>query len=71
MIRRYYTDMVDRAVRTFAQAEVALIGTNSLGLTDVDWKGVASAGALAAVLSLLTTLGQRGLFGRTDAPDAD
>ena len=45
-----------RSVRTAAQAAVALIGTNVVGITDVEWLGVASASALAAVLSLLTGL---------------
>ena len=39
-----------RALKTAAQAAVALIGTNAVGVTDVAW------GALAAVLSLLTSV---------------
>lgn len=46
-----------RALRTAAQTAVALIGTGAAGLLDVDWVGVASGSALAAVLSLLTSLG--------------
>lgn len=67
MIRRYYTDLVDRAVRTAAQTAVALVGTTVVGITDIDWKGVGSAAIVAAILSALMTLGQRGIFGRTDA----
>ena len=44
-----------RAIRTFAQTAVATIGTSAL-LSDVNWLAVASASALAAVLSLLTSL---------------
>lgn len=44
-----------RAFRTFCQTAVALIGTNAVGITDVDWVGVASGAALAAVVSLLTS----------------
>lgn len=44
-----------RALRTFAQTAVATIGTSAL-LSDVNWLAVASASALAAVLSLLTSL---------------
>lgn len=44
-----------RAFRTFCQTAVALIGTNAVGITDVDWIGVASGAALAAVVSLLTS----------------
>ena len=44
-----------RALRTLAQTAVATIGTSAL-LSDVNWLAVASASALAAVLSLLTSL---------------
>ena len=42
-----------RAIRTAAQAAVSLIGTNAIGITQVDWVAVASASALAAVVSIL------------------
>ena len=45
-----------RAIRTAAQAAVSLIGTNALGITEVDWVAVASAAALAAVVSVLMAL---------------
>lgn len=45
-----------RALKTAAQAAVALIGTNAVGVTDVAWGAVAGAAALAAVLSLLTSV---------------
>lgn len=44
-----------RAVRTFAQTAIAAIGT-ALALEEVNWLAVCSAAALAAVLSLLTSL---------------
>ena len=44
-----------RALRTFAQTAVATIGTTAL-LEQVNWLAVVSASALAAVLSLLTSL---------------
>lgn len=44
-----------RAVKTLAQTAVATIGTTAV-LSEVDWVMVASASALAAILSLLTSI---------------
>lgn len=44
-----------RALKTLAQTAVATIGTTAV-LSGVDWKVVASASALAAILSLLTSI---------------
>jgi hypothetical protein len=52
-----------RAVRTVAQTAVSLIGTNAMGITDVNWIGVASGAALAGIVSVLTSIA-------TDLPEA-
>lgn len=44
-----------RAVRTVAQTAIGIIGA-SVVLSDVNWVTVASASALAGVLSLLTSV---------------
>lgn len=44
-----------RAIKTVAQTAVATIGT-SVAMGDVNWAMVASAAALAGVLSLLTSV---------------
>ena len=44
-----------RAVKTCAQTAAATIGTSAL-LAAVDWRAVASASLLAAILSVLTSL---------------
>lgn len=44
-----------RALKTLAQTAVATIGTCAV-LDEVNWGMVASASALAAILSLLTSL---------------
>jgi hypothetical protein len=44
-----------RALRTFAQAAIATIGSSAV-ISAVDWRMVASASILAAILSMLTSL---------------
>ena len=43
-----------RAVKTVAETALALIGTNTVGITAVDWVGVLSACALSGVIAVLT-----------------
>lgn len=45
-----------RAIKTVAQTAVALIGTNAVGITEVDWIAVGSASLLAGVVSILTSV---------------
>ena len=45
-----------RAIRTFAEAALAYIGTGAVVLGDVNWLGVLSAGAFGAVTALLMAL---------------
>lgn len=44
-----------RAIKTVAQTSVAIIGT-SVTMGNVDWKMVASASALAGIVSILTSV---------------
>jgi len=45
-----------RALKTVAQTAAAMVSTGAL-MSDVNWIAVASASALAGILSLLTSLG--------------
>lgn len=45
-----------RAVRTFAEAALAYIGTGALLVGDVNWLGVLSAGLMGAVTAVLIAL---------------
>lgn len=45
-----------RAIKTVAETALALIGTNTIGITEVDWAGVVSACALSGVIALLTCI---------------
>lgn len=44
-----------RAVKTMAQAAIAMIGTATV-MSEIDWKMVVSATIVAGILSLLTSL---------------
>ena len=45
-----------RAIKTMAQTAIALIGTNLVGIADVDWVSVGSIALVAGIVSLLTSL---------------
>lgn len=45
-----------RAVRTWAQAFIALVPTTAVTLNDLNWTVCVSGATLAAVLSLITSI---------------
>ena len=55
MLKDYAKDSAIRALKTVAQTAVATIGT-AMVISEVDWIAVASASALAGVLSLLMSV---------------
>lgn len=52
----FWKQALERALKTFAQAALALLAGDGIGVLDVNWGDVASVGALAAVASILTSL---------------
>ena len=59
----------ERGLKTFAQSLVAIIGVGTLGLLDVDWPAALSVAALAAVVSLLTSVGNADFTSGVEAGD--
>lgn len=55
MSKKWFKAAAVRAVKTMAQAAVAMIGT-SVVLEDVSWQVTVSAAILAGVLSMLTSV---------------
>jgi hypothetical protein len=52
----FWKAVAERAIKTFAQVLIALVGTNLTGLVEVNWVGVVTSAALAAGVSVLTSL---------------
>lgn len=42
-----------KVAKTMAETALAVIGTNTIGITEVDWLGVLSAIALSGVVTIL------------------
>lgn len=53
----FWAAAFERALKTFAQAAVALLIGSGVGLLEVDWISVGSVAGLAAVVSVLTSIG--------------
>lgn len=62
--RDFWMAVLVRAIRTFAEGALAYIGTGAVVLGDVNWIAVASAGCMAAVVSVLMSVA-------TGIPEAD
>lgn len=56
MTKKWIKAAAVRTVKTMAETAIALIGTNTIGITDVDWLGVLSACALSGVVTVLTCI---------------
>lgn len=54
--KRWFLAAGIRAIRTFAQTAASLVTVGTI-LSDIEWKLVFSAAAVAAIYSLLTSLG--------------
>ena len=54
--KKWFKATAVRTVKTMAEMAIALIGTNVIGITEVDWLGVLSGCALAGVITILTCI---------------
>jgi len=52
----FWQATAERAVKSFAQALAALLGTGGIGLWDVAWLTTLSIAGMTALLSVLTSL---------------
>lgn len=56
----FWIDTAERAIKTFAQAAVAVLTADAVGLIGVDYLQLFSIAGLAAVVSLLTSIASGG-----------
>jgi len=67
MTLRYLKNLLERAAKTFAQSLAAILTAGAVDLLSVPWGGALSAAGLAALLSVLTSVGSAP-WGDTDTP---
>jgi hypothetical protein len=63
----FWRAALERAVKTFAQTLAALLGAGGLGLLTAPWTNALSTAGLAALLSVLTSIGSEPV-GQHDSP---
>jgi uncharacterized membrane protein YdfJ with MMPL/SSD domain len=63
----FWKSTVERALKSFAQALLALVGAGQVGVLDVAWPTALSTAAMAGLLSVLTSLGSAKI-GAADDP---
>lgn len=56
MKKSFWAGTAERAVKTLAQAALAMIGTNAVAITHLDWANILAVAATAAIVSVLTSL---------------
>lgn len=67
MNRPFWIDAGERAIRTFAQALLALFGAGAVDVVHTPWLADIGIAAGAAVLSLLTSIVASGVAGSSTA----
>lgn len=57
-MEKWLKETMIKAIRTMAQAAVGLIGTNAVGICEVDWIAVGSASLVAGIVCVLMAISQ-------------
>jgi hypothetical protein len=53
MFKKWIKKVSIKVAKTMAETALAVIGTNTIGITEVDWLGLLSACALSGVVTIL------------------
>ncbi len=51
--KKWLKETVIKSVKTMAETALGMIGSNAIGITDVNWVGVASSSLLAGIVTIL------------------
>ena len=65
--KSFVMQLVERAIKTFAQTFVALAGASQMDWLNLDWQHLAATSLIAAGLSVLTSIASDKV-GPTDSP---
>lgn len=52
-MKKWFKALGIRVLKTMAETALAVIGTNAVGITEVDWLGVGSAVLLSGIITIL------------------
>lgn len=52
-MKKWLKNLGIKTIKTMAETALAVIGTNTFGITDVNWPGVLSACALSGIITIL------------------
>jgi LDH2 family malate/lactate/ureidoglycolate dehydrogenase len=64
---KFWKDAIERAIKTAAQTGVALLSVESISPLDMDWQQIGLTVAMAAVISILTSVASSGVGDNTSA----
>ena len=65
--RKFWEDTAERTIRTMAQALLALMGTDALGIVGLEWAQMLSVAAGAGIMSILTAIVATGIGDKATA----
>lgn len=55
-MKKWFKNVGIRTIKTMAETALAIIGTNSIGVMDVEWVGVCSATLLSGIITILLNI---------------
>jgi len=67
LVRKFWTDAIERAVKTFAQVAIATIGATQLDVLSADWVGIGATALGGAALSILSSVASANVGGDSSA----